>query len=484
MSPPVPEPARSPADPHLRGVFAPVTTELDVADLAIDYEGGSRLPAALAGTYLRNGPNPRFAPLGPYLFPLDGDGMLHAVRIAGGRASYHNRFVRTPALRAEEAAGRALWPGLAHFTETPDASVVGPALAHTPKDLPDVNVVGHAGKLLALAESAPPFRMSAALETLARETFDDALPAGITAHPKLDPRTGELFAFTYALEPPYLTWSSIAADGTVVRAATPVAGLQRPTMIHDMALTQRYLVLLACPFFFDLEGAQHGRPLLSFEATQPTRIALIPRDGRPPRWLKTDAFWTWHLANAHDTVAPNQQPEVVIDYVRWDTPGALAGVHTAEARGALARLRVQPETGKVTAQILVERAMELPRIDDRAIGRAHRIIATAVKTGRRPLIAGDADALGFYDTRHDTFTTWEAGELAVGEPCFIPRPGDPDPTHGWWTTFATHRRTLHSQLLLLAAEDPSAGPIAHIDLPQRVPLGLHGVWLHGLLSAP
>ncbi len=40
---------------------------------------------------------------------FDGDGMLHAVRISDGRASYSNSYVQTTRLTKERAAGRALF---------------------------------------------------------------------------------------------------------------------------------------------------------------------------------------------------------------------------------------------------------------------------------------------------------------------------------------------------------------------------------------
>ncbi len=92
-------------EPFLSGRFAPVHDELDVEHL--DVEG--TLPTDLVGTYVRNGPNPMFTPLGSYTYPLDGDGMLHGVWFEDGRARYANRFVRTNGLRAEERAGRALF---------------------------------------------------------------------------------------------------------------------------------------------------------------------------------------------------------------------------------------------------------------------------------------------------------------------------------------------------------------------------------------
>ena len=128
------------------------------------------------GVYLRNGPNPRFSPVGAYLYPLDGDGMVHAIRISEGRAGYSNRFVRTPALIAEERAGHALWGGI--MSPPPAADVVGPELAGTRRDLPDVNIVRHGNRLLALAESANPNGLGTDLSTRGRETFAGALPSG------------------------------------------------------------------------------------------------------------------------------------------------------------------------------------------------------------------------------------------------------------------------------------------------------------------
>ncbi|MEV4451032.1 carotenoid oxygenase family protein [Streptomyces mirabilis] len=71
--------------------------------------------------------------------------------------------------------------------------------------MPDINVVGHGGRILALAESACSFRVSPGPDTLGKKTFGGALPSGITAHPKTDPLTGEMAVFCYGLEPPWLT---------------------------------------------------------------------------------------------------------------------------------------------------------------------------------------------------------------------------------------------------------------------------------------
>nr|WP_255692891.1 carotenoid oxygenase family protein [Actinomycetospora soli] len=90
---------------------------------------------------------------------------------------------------------------------------------------------------------------------------------------------------------------------------------------------------------------------------------------------------------------------------------------------------------------------------------------------------GDHDALFWVDPASGATSSWFAGDLAVGEPCFVPRPGDPDETRGWWVTFATDRTDGASSFLVIPAADPASGPVARVHVPTRVPLGLHGAWL-------
>ncbi|MEU3792539.1 carotenoid oxygenase family protein [Streptomyces fructofermentans] len=459
--------------PHLSGRFAPVTEEVDETGLEVTGE----LPAELDGLFLRNGPNPRFSPIGSFLYPIDGDGMLHGVWISGGQARYRNRFVRTPAVVAEERAGRALWGGLESMI-TPQVPDVEPELAGTFRDLPDINVVRHAGRLLALAESECPFLMTGELETAGKETFGGALPAGITAHPKIDPLTGEMAVFCYGLEPPFLTWSLIGPTGDVVRGPTTVDGLDAPMMIHDMALTSRFLVLVLAPVFFDLAAAMNGGSFIDWRPEQGTRVALIPRDGSRVRWASDDAFWLWHTVNAYDTEPDGG--DVVLEYVQWShlsmgSPDKSAGTNP----GGLVRAVIDPAAGTMRRTLLDDARMELPRTDDRLIGQRHQQLAVASETGKLDLLPGEYDALRWYDGRdaNGTSVMWDAGDLSVGEPVFAPSPGSPDHEGGYWMTYATDRTDESSWLLVIPADDPGSGPVARVRIPVRVPLGLHGNWL-------
>ncbi|WP_238420672.1 carotenoid oxygenase family protein [Gordonia sp. 'Campus'] len=447
---------------HLTGVFAPQREEVDVADLTVRGE----IPTDLNGSYLRNGPNPRFDPIGSFVYPLDGDGMVHRISIADGRVSYSNRFVRTPMVLAEEAAGHAIWSGITDGY-TPSADEVGPELAGTFRELPDINIVRHGGRLMAMAESDQPYLLDpATLATLAKTDCDGAMRVGSTAHPKIDPATGEMVLFNYSLEAPYLTWSTVAADGHTISGPTPVDGVDESVMIHDMALTSRYVVLFVCPLIFDLEAAMTGGSLLTWRPETGTRIALIPRDGGPVRWVQTDPFWVWHFANAFD--GPNPEDGVIVDYVEWSYPGGFAD-EPRPATSALTRAIIRPD-GKINRNTLSDNAfnMEFPRVDDRLLTRDHRRVATVAKG---PHDTGDADSLWFYDLGAGTETFWSPG-TAIGEPIYIP---GADRDH--WGAIGTDPADMRSYFYLLAADDPTAGPVATVDLPIRVPAGLHGAWL-------
>jgi carotenoid cleavage dioxygenase len=445
---------------HLTGVFAPQRDEVDAADLHVTGE----IPADLSGSYLRNGPNPRFDPIGSFVYPLDGDGMVHRITLEGGRAWYTNRFVRTPMVELEEQRGEAIWSGITDGY-TPPADVVGDDLAGSFRQLPDINIVRHAGRLLAMAESDKPYRLDPkSLATLGEDDCDGAMRVGSTAHPKIDPRTGEMVLFNYTLEAPFLTWSVVGADGQAVRPPTAIEGLDDSVMIHDMALTEKYVVLFVCPLIFDIAAVMAGGSLLSWRPEDGTRIAMIPRDGGPVRWIAAEPFWVWHFANAFD----NADGTVTVDYVQWTYPSGFAE-SSAPNESGLIRAVINPGAGTINRSRVSERTnIEFPRVDDRLLTRDHQRVATV---GASDSERAGRDSLWFHNVAKGTEVSWTPG-VAIGEPIYIPG-ADRD----YWGAIGTDPDDLRSRFYLLTADSPDDGPIATIDLPIRVPAGLHGAWL-------
>ena len=91
---------------YLEGMYAPVEHEVTAFDLPVIGE----LPEELEGRYLRNGPNPLTPPDPDNHHWFVGDGMVHGVRLRGGRAEwYRNRYVGSTALA--EHRGTAPLPG-------------------------------------------------------------------------------------------------------------------------------------------------------------------------------------------------------------------------------------------------------------------------------------------------------------------------------------------------------------------------------------
>jgi len=462
--PTIPAPVDMAAEPFLSGVFAPTDQEHDDHDLAVEGE----LPAGLAGAYLRNGPNVHFPPLGSYTYPLDGDGMVHGIWFEDGAVRYRNRTVWTPQLRAEVEAGHAIWAGIT-TPYIPGPDVAPEELANDFKPLPDINVIRHGGRDLALAEVDPPVEITADLETVGAYDFGGQIP-GMCAHPRIDPLTGELFLFRYNIEEPFLTWSVVGADGTVTTPPQPLDTGGKSFMVHDFTITASSIVLFVGPLQFDFDAMFAGGDMLAWKPDLGTQIAIISRATGAVRWVQADPFWVWHFANAFDRPTASGGTEVVVDFTQWSR-SMIAG--SGPITGAITRAVIDPDAGTYRAEHFDDRGAEFSRIDDRLTGQEHRYFITTTRTDAVP--AGEKNLLQQIDTRTGTVASWDSGDHIFEEVCFIPAP-DSEPEDGFYATFRTDRTTLESDFVLVAADDVAAGPVARIPLPHRVPCSPHGNW--------
>jgi carotenoid cleavage dioxygenase len=278
--------------------------------------------------------------------------------------------------------------------------------------------------------------------------------------------TGEMFVFRYDFAEPFLMWATVAADGTVTHAPDPVA-VDGTYMIHDFVVTATSIVLFVMPAVFDLDALLSGSgPPLVWHGDRPGRIAVIPRTGTSAdvRWVETEPFWAYHYANAFDDGG-----EIVVDFAKWDhfTLGP-----DAAQRGAATRARIDPAAGRAALSTLDDRICEFPRIDDRLQTRPHRRFTVSEKSDLPP---GEFNVLAQVDTRTGAVTRWDSGTKVFGEVVFAPALGGA-PEQGYFVTFRTDLETMRSDWVVLAADDIAAGPVATVELPVRVPAGLHGSW--------
>ena len=279
-------PRESDSNPFLQENFGPWRME----GVAEDLEVTGAIPRDLNGTYFRNGPNPAFEPMGRYHW-FEGDGMIHAITLRDGRAHYRNRYVGSAGLAEERAAGRAGFPGFFDME---------PGEAPRLKNTGNTNIVWHAGKLLALMEAALPTRMDPkTLETLGEWDFGGRLFGPMTAHPKMDPETGEMLFFGYSPFPPYLQYYVADRTGALVR--TEVIDVPWPSMIHDFAITRDHVIFIHCPLVFSFENLRERGGPFTWEPERGTRLGVMPRSGgnADVRWFETDSCYVFHPMNAY-----------------------------------------------------------------------------------------------------------------------------------------------------------------------------------------
>ena len=219
-------------NPYLVGPYAPTRDELTLRDLDVIGE----IPEDLNGVYVRNGPNPQYEPQGRYHW-FDGDGMVHAVHFAEGRATYRNRWIRTDGFQREQRAGTPLWSGIIEpFESNPPGE--------PEKDTANTSLVFHNERLLALwYRSGKPYALDpVTLETLGAEDFDGTLRCEVSAHAKTDEHTGELCFFDYGVKPPYMRYGVVSPDGVVRHFAGIDVPGPRPVSYTHLTLPTIYSV--------------------------------------------------------------------------------------------------------------------------------------------------------------------------------------------------------------------------------------------------
>jgi carotenoid cleavage dioxygenase len=439
---------------YLVGNFAPVNDELTETDLPVD----GTLPTELTGRLMRIGPNP-IAPDPAAYHWFMGDGMIHAIELRDGKAaSYRNRWVRTD--QASSLLGES-----AIADQPDDVFPVGSSVANT-------HVVTHAGKIFALVEVCLPTRVRPDLSTVGRYDFGGKLRSSMTAHPKMDPVTGEMLFFGYdPFGPPWLRYHVVDAAGELVRSED--IDIRGPSMVHDFAITERHVVFFDLPvvFDFDLVGK---RPFpAEWKPDYGARVGVMPRDGGNDdvRWFDVDLCYVFHPLNAYDA-----NGSVVVDVARHPKMFDRDIYGPAEEPPTLDRWTIDLDAGKVIEERIDDRPQEFPRVDDRVVGRQHRfgyathfgIDDAGIQLGglvKHDLHAGSSEVRNFGRGTH------------ASEGVFVPASESAGEDEGWVLSVVYDEGRDASDLVVIDATDFTGAPVATVRLPQRVPFGFHGSWV-------
>lgn len=450
-------------NPYLEGNYAPIRQETTAEDLKIIGE----LPREISGMFLRNGPNPQFSPIGTYHW-FDGDGMIHGVRLHEGKASYCNRYVRTQGFQTEQEAGTALWKGLLESSEdNPDGAT---------KNVANTALVWHDGQLLALWEGGAPHAVKIPeLQTIGLQNYNKKLSSAFTAHPKVDPVTGEMMFFGYSLfQPPFLQYSLVSPSGELLW--TIPIDLPMGVMMHDFAITEHYTIFMDLPLTFSVERMQRGEPPLRFEADRPSRFGMMPRHGDQEsiRWFEAPSCYVFHTLNAYEA-----GDEVVLIACRMNSTNVLAGDSPLQDReGDIPRLhrwRFNLTKGTVVEENLELTPSEFPALNDRCLGYYTRYGYTAqMANAETPLFSGMIKH--DFDNKTSQFHRFGEGRYG-GDPAFVPRRDGTEEDDGWVLTFVHDTNEDTSELVVIDGKNFTADPVTRVIIPQRVPYGFHSVWV-------
>jgi carotenoid cleavage dioxygenase-like enzyme len=437
--------------PFLSGAFAPVFDERD--DTKLTVEGA--IPDRLRGVFMRVGPNPQFKPDNHYAYPFDGTGMIHAIYIESGRARYRNRWVLTKEVLEERAAGHRIYNS--NFNSPPHA------------DLANTNIIRHGGRYLALYEAGVPYEVDHDLNTRGLFDYDGKLPTVMSAHPKLDPATGELLSIAYSSETGALAYLRADKTGRLDRIVPFQAPW--PTMIHDISITKHHVVAFIGPAVFD-----HSRtgPPVTWQPDRGTMVAVMPRHaktGEEVKWIKGAPFFQFHTMNAF---SDGNRIEVTVPW--YDSFALTKRANRLE----LHRLVLDTDKNTMEDQILDDRACEFPRINDAYLGRRARYGYVGMRDPRpnEAPQSGAFEAIARYDlvTGSKIVRQFPAG-VTICEPLFVADPQGKAEDDGFVFTFAHEAGSSEGSFMILDARHLEGKPLAVVRLPRRVPAGLHSSWM-------
>ncbi|WRX18193.1 Carotenoid oxygenase - like 3 [Theobroma cacao] len=454
-------------DPRLvlAGNFSPVDelppTECEVIQ--------GTLPPCLDGAYIRNGPNLRYLPRGPYHL-FDGDGMVHCVRVSKGRATLCSRYVKTYKYNAEREAGFPIVPSFlssfngltssaTHFTLYAARILTGQYNPAKGIGLANTSLALFGNRLYALGESDLPYALrltsNGDIETLGRHDFDGKLFRSMTAHPKLDPDTGETFAFRYdPIFRPFLTYFYFDPNG-IKQPDVPIFSMVTPSFIHDFAIAKNYAI------FADIQIGINpmkiilgsGSPVSS-DLTKVPRIGIIRRyskDESEMKWFDAPGFNPIHVINAWDEDDGNAIVMVA--------PNILSVEHTLErmdlVHALVEKVRLDLKTRLVTRQPISTRNLDFAVINPAYVANKTKYVYAAVGDPI-PKISGVVKL----DVSKGELEECTVGSRMYGagcyggEPFFVAKePGNPEAAEddGYVLPFVHNENTEESSLLVMDA---------------------------------
>ena len=346
----------------------------------------------------------------------------------------------------------------------PDPSLVGDA--GPVKNPANTHIIRHAGRYLALWEGGLPTEVTASLDTVGEYDFGGKLSGAMTAHPRLDPRTGEMFFFAYSVFEPVIRYYVVDAAGELVHEAA--LDVPAPVMMHDFIITEDHAVFLDSPIVFDVANLGKG-PMVQWRPENGTRIGVMPRRGTADemRWFEIDPGHVQHFWNGWV-----EGDRIEFSGTRFEHPdfGIDATAPLDEWAGDddppyPSRFWVDLAAGTAGWEQTDDLGGDFCRFNDDLDGVRSRFhyMSAAVAAERR---LGDFDSIVRYDDATGARQVWNAGaDGHVGESVFAADPQGSAEDDGWLLNAVYDAATERTDVCVLDARDVAAGPIARVHLP-------------------
>ena len=260
------------------GFNTPTRFEADVYDCEV----WGKVPTDIEGNFYRMQCDFQYRPpQNEWPTGFNGDGHLSRFNFSNGNVNYRGRYVKTARLLAERAAHKRLYGVYRnHYTDDPSVQKLDRSAANT-------HMYWHGGKLLVLKEDALPWVVDPhTLETQGVWDFHGKYTAtSMSAHPKIDPATGEMIAYGYQAKGDLtddVAVYTVGKDGRIsneVWFKVPYVGI-----MHDIAITQNYVLLPVVARTTSEARLRSGEPMWEWDGSKPTMVgsaaAQRQRQGR------------------------------------------------------------------------------------------------------------------------------------------------------------------------------------------------------------
>jgi carotenoid cleavage dioxygenase len=309
----------------------------------------------------------------------------------------------------------------------------------------------------------------------------------MTAHPKVDPKTGEMVFFAYMATGPF------AAD-VMVHKVNPqgvlTESIHLPTsyssMVHDFVLTENYIIIPVMPISGSLERAMEGGPPFAWEPDKGVQIGVLPRHGGTTediRWLDMDLNFVFHFMNGFD-----RDGVITVDACQMEHAPlfpTVDGGSTGKTEPHLTRwtIDMNADQPRVEFERIDEFESEFPQCDPRFVGQPYRHGWYTSPDGQ--LASGMEvndnyfNTVGHFDHETGAVDRFSCGQAMTSEALFVPKSENSAEGEGYLLSVVTSFETRTSSLYIFDALDLAGGPLAKVHLSHCVPAGFHGTWRPG-----